>query len=114
MLIKNFDESRLTTAALLSGNEEQFRSLVIVLALQGLKSQWVNPREKIIFKAILDQANIPTDTELSFSISIDDPLGENVNLISYNEYFGWYYVTFFTEQMMIPEGTLRRLIRSNL
>ena len=108
--IKHFDESRLTTAALLSGNEEQFRSLVIVLALQGVKSQWVNPREKIILKAILDQANIPTDTELSFSISIDDPLGENVNLISYNEYFGWYYVTFFTEQMMIPEGTLRRLM----
>jgi len=31
-------------------------------------------------------------------------------LISYNEYFGWYYVTFFTDQMMISEGTLRRLM----
>ena len=29
------DASRLTTAALLSGSEEQFRSLVLVLALQG-------------------------------------------------------------------------------
>ena len=104
------DSSRLTTAALLSGNEEQFRSLVIVLALQGARSQWVNPTEKIIFKSILDKANIPVDTKLTFSISIDDPLGKNVDLISYNEYFGWYYVTFFTEQMMIPEGTLRRLM----
>jgi len=104
------DKTRLTTAALLSGSEEQFRSLVIVLALQGIKSNWVDPKEKAIFKSILEQANIPVDIELNFSISIDDPLGETVDLISYNEYFGWYYVTFFTEQMRISEGTLRKLM----
>ena len=104
------DSSRLSTAALLSGSEEQFRSLVLVLALQGSKSQWVSPKEKAIFQLILDQANIPIDSELSFSLSIDDPLGESVDLISYNEYFGWYYVTFFTDQMMISEGTLRKLM----
>ena len=104
------DTTRLTTAALLSGSEEQFRSLVIVLALQGIKSNWVDPKEKAIFQSILEQANIPVDIELNFSISIDDPLGETVDLISYNEYFGWYYVTFFTEQMRISEGTLRKLI----
>ena len=104
------DSSRLTTAALLSGSEEQFRSLVLVLALQGAKSKWVEPQEKAIFSAILDQANITIEDELSFSLSIDDPLGESIDLISYNEYFGWYYVTFFTDQMMISEGTLRRLM----
>ena len=104
------DSSRLSTAALLSGSEEQFRSLVLVLALQGAKSQWVSPKEKAIFQLILDQANIPIDSELSFSLSIDEPLGESVDLISYNEYFGWYYVTFFTDQMMISEGTLRKLM----
>jgi beta-glucuronidase len=104
------DKTRLTTAALLSGSEEQFRSLVIVLALQGIKSNWIDPKEKAIFQSILEQANIPVDIELNFSISIDDPLGETIDLISYNEYFGWYYVTFFTEQMRISEGTLRKLI----
>ncbi len=104
------DSSRLSTAALLSGSEEQFRSLVLVLALQGAKSQWVSPKEKAIFLSIIDQANIQIDSDLSFSISIDDPLGESVDLISYNEYFGWYYVTFFTDQMMISEGTLRKLM----
>ena len=108
--IETIDSTRLTTAALLSGSEEQFKALVLVLALQGVKSQWVNPQEKAIFQFILDQANIPIDSELNFSISIDDPLGESVDLISYNEYFGWYYVTFFTDQMMIPEGTLRKLM----
>ena len=104
------DSSRLTTAALLSGSEEQFRSLVLVLALQGAKSKWVDPKEKAIFKSILDQANISIDRELNFSLSIADPLGESLDLISYNEYFGWYYVTFFTDQMMISEGTLRELM----
>ena len=108
--IEAIDSTRLTTAALLSGSEEQFKALVLVLALQGVKSQWVNPQEKAIFQFILDQANIPIDSELNFSISIDDPLGKSVDLISYNEYFGWYYVTFFTDQMMIPEGTLRKLM----
>jgi len=104
------DTSRLTTAALLSGSEEQFRSLVLVLALQGAKSKWVDPKEKAIFKSILDRANVSIDHELNFSLSIEDPLGESVDLISYNEYFGWYYVTFFTDQMMISEGTLRQLM----
>jgi beta-glucuronidase len=94
----------------LSGSEEQFKALVLVLALQGIKSSWVSPKEKTIFQSILAQANIPIDSNLNFSISIDDPLGKSVDLISYNEYFGWYYVTFFTEQMMISEGTLRKLM----
>ena len=108
--IEAIDSTRLTTAALLSGSEEQFKALVLVLALKGFNSQWVNPQEKAIFQFMLDQANIPIDSELNFSISIDDPLGESVDLISYNEYFGWYYVTFFTDQMMISEGTLRKLM----
>ena len=108
--IEVIDSTRLTTAALLSGSEEQFKALVLVLALKGFNSQWVNSQEKAIFQFILDQANIPIDSELNFSISIDDPLGESVDLISYNEYFGWYYVTFFTDQMMISEGTLRKLM----
>ncbi len=108
--IRVYDKSRLTTAALLSGSEEQFRSLVIALALQGVHSEWVEHKEKIIFQSILSQGNVPINTEINFSISIDDPLGEIVDLISYNEYFGWYYVTFFTDQMMISEGTLRKLM----
>jgi beta-glucuronidase len=108
--IEKFDSTRLTTAALLSGSEEQFRSLVLVLALQGAKSEWVDANEKYIFQSILDQANIAVNTQLNFSISIEDPLGDSIDLISYNEYFGWYYVTFFTEQMKISEGTLRKLM----
>ena len=65
---------------------------------------------RAIFKSILDQANISIDHELNFSLSIEDPLGESVDLISYNEYFGWYYVTFFADEIMVSEGTLRQLM----
>lgn len=108
--LKINDNTRLTTAALLSGSEEQFKLLVLGLALQGTKSEWVNAEEKIIFKSILKNANFSEDSKLNFSISIDDPLGESLDLISYNEYFGWYYVTFFVDQMQVEEGTLRRLM----
>ena len=104
------DQSRLTTAALLSGNEEQFKLLVLVLAIQGINSEWVSSKEKFIFKSILSQANVTAEAKLNFSISIDDPLGELVDIISYNEYFGWYYTTFLAEQIQIKEGTLRRLM----
>ena len=104
------DQSRLTTAALLSGSEEQFKLLVLVLAIQGINSEWVSSKEKFIFKSILSQANVTAEAKLNFSISIDDPLGELVDIISYNEYFGWYYTTFLAEQIQIKEGTLRRLM----
>ena len=104
------DQSRLTTAALLSGNEEQFKLLVLVLAIQGINSEWVSSKEKFIFKSILSQANVTAEAKLNFSISIDDPLGELVDIISYNEYFGWYYATFLAEKIQIKEGTLRRLM----
>ncbi len=108
--IELIDTSRLTTAALLSGSEEQFELLVLALASQGAKSEWVDEKERFIFQSILAKANIPIDAHIKFSLSIDDPLGELVDLISYNEYFGWYYVTFFADQIMVSEGTLRKLM----
>ncbi len=109
-IIKLKDQSRLTTAALLSGSEEQFRSLILVLAIQGIKSNWVSEDEKLIFQSILSESNISPNMKLDFSISIDDPLGELVDLISYNEYFGWYYTSFFADQIKVSEGTLRKLM----
>ena len=108
--IELIDNTRLTTAALLSGSEEQFELLVLALASQGVKSEWVDEKERFIFQSILAKANIPLDAHIKFSLSIDDPLGELVDLISYNEYFGWYYVTFFADQIMVSEGTLRKLM----
>ena len=47
------DSSRLTTAALLSGSEEQFRSLVLVLALQGAKSNGLIQKKKLFLNQFL-------------------------------------------------------------
>ena len=47
--IEKFDSSRLTTAALLSGSEEQFRSLVIVLLFKVLNLNGSMQMKNIFF-----------------------------------------------------------------
>ena len=41
---------------------------------------------------------------------ITDPLGELVDLVSYNEYFGWYYSRFIADQTGVSERTIRLLM----
>jgi beta-glucuronidase len=41
---------------------------------------------------------------------IDDPLGELVDIVSYNEYFGWYYARALAPQMGVSEQTIRKLM----
>ena len=36
-----------------------------------------------------------------------DQLGEIVDVIGYNEYFGWYYAPFFVPQFQVDEKTVR-------
>jgi len=41
-------------------------------------------------------------------VVIADPLGEVVDIVGYNEYFGWYYSKFFAETLGVDEGATRR------
>ena len=106
----SLDSTRLISAALLSGNAEQFRSLVYFLALEGLKHDFVLPEEKAIFRSITDQMKYLYGDQEHFSINIDDPLAEHLDIIAYNEYFGWYYTSFLVDQIGVRESTLRKLM----
>ena len=108
--VRSLDSSRLTTAALLSGDRGEFQELILALSLLGVNSPEVNTKEKIIFKSLLSQAEVDSKTEVQFKIEINDPLGEIVDLISYNEYFGWYYSLIFADQLKVKESTLRQLM----
>ena len=46
----------------------------------------------------------------NFSININDPLAEHLDIIAYNEYFGWYYTSFLVDQIGVRESTLRKLM----
>ena len=104
------DSSRLISAALLSGNAEQFRSLVYFLAKEGMRHDFVLPEEKVIFKNIVGQMKSLYQDYDHFFINIDDPLAEYLDVIAYNEYFGWYYTSFLVDQIGVRESTLRQLM----
>jgi beta-glucuronidase len=46
----------------------------------------------------------------AFRINIEDPLAEHLDVIAYNEYFGWYYTSFIVDQLGVEESTLRKLM----
>ena len=108
--VRNLDSSRLTTAALLSGDRGEFQELMLALCLLGVNSPDVSDKEKNIFKSLLSQAGLDSKAKVQFKIEVNDPLGELVDLISYNEYFGWYYSLIFADQLKVKESTLRKLM----
>ena len=40
-------------------------------------------------------------------IMLKDPLGDVVDIIGYNEYFGWYYASWLGAQLPVDQGTTR-------
>jgi beta-glucuronidase len=84
--------------------------LVYFLAIEGLKHDFVLPEEKAIFKGITDQMKFLYGDQEYFSINIDDPLAEHLDIIAYNEYFGWYYTSFLVDQIGVRESILRKLM----
>jgi len=108
--VRNLDSSRLTTAALLSGDRGELQELILALCLLGVNSPEVSDKEKIIFKSLISQAGLDLTTKVQFKVEVNDPLGELVDLISYNEYFGWYYSLVFADQLKVKESTLRKLM----
>lgn len=108
--VRNLDSSRLTTAALLSGDRGELQELILALCSLGVNSPEVSDKEKMIFKSLLKEAGLDSKTKVKFKIEVNDPLGELVDLISYNEYFGWYYSLVFADQLKVKESTLRKLM----
>lgn len=105
------DDSRLVSAALLGDTRRELKHVAAHLAAYGQDSDVASPEEQMIFKGILasagDQAPEPGS---GFTLVIDDPLGELVDIVSYNEYFGWYYSRFLAPQLGVSEQTVRKLM----
>lgn len=108
---RSLDRSRLLTAALMGNPGDELAEIVLHIAARGIRRDDVAPKDKAIFKAILDKAgeNVPAPDE-KLKLKITDPLGELVDVISYNEYFGWYYALIFSSQIGIGEDVLRPII----
>ena len=104
------DVSRLTSAAILSGDAKTFAKLINIIAKAGLETKDLTAKERHIFEEIVKNVPIPFEKLLPFEININDPLANKLDLIAYNEYFGWYYSSFFSAQIGIRESLLREIM----
>ena len=104
------DVSRLTSAAILSGDAQTFSKLISIIAKVGLEKKDLTAKERYIFEEIVKNVPIPVEKLLPFEININDPLANELDLIAYNEYFGWYYTSFFSAQIGIRESLLREIM----
>ena len=104
------DVSRLKSAAILSGDAQTFSKLISIIAKVGLEKKDLTAKERYIFEEIVKNVPIPVEKLLPFEININDPLANELDLIAYNEYFGWYYTSFFSAQIGIRESLLREIM----
>ena len=104
------DVSRLTSAAILSGDAQTFAKLISIIAKEGLEKKDLTAKERYIFEEIIKNVPVPVEKLLPFEININDPLANELDLIAYNEYFGWYYTSFFSAQIGIRESLLREIM----
>ena len=47
-------------------------------------------------------------------VELDDPLGEIVDVVGYNEYFGWYYSAAFAANLPASEADIRRVVLQDI
>lgn len=109
--VRELDDSRLVSAALLGDTRRELKHVAAHLAAHGQGSDIASDQEKAIFQGVLAAAgDAAPEPGSSFTLVIDDPLGELVDIVSYNEYFGWYYARALAPQMGVSEQTIRKLM----
>lgn len=108
--IREMDSSRLVSAALFGGFD-QFGQLVTHIAADALAGGKLTPQQEAIFRGVLKKAGdaAPAPGE-GFTLVISDPLGELIDIVAYNEYFGWYYSGMLARTLGIGEEVMRPLM----
>ncbi len=109
---RRIDESgRLLTAALLGDFRREFGGLVRRLAVELLRDPELRaPAVRGALQALAaeQEGESGAASGAGVEIRLADPLGETVDVIGYNEYFGWYYSTFLARQLPVDEARVRR------
>ena len=104
------DVSRLKSAAILSGDAQTFFKTNQYYCKSRARKKDLTAKERYIFEEIVKNVPVPVEKLLPFEININDPLANELDLIAYNEYFGWYYTSFFSAQIGIRESLLREIM----
>jgi len=109
--VRAMDETRLVSAALFGNPRDELREVALYIAARGLARPDTPENARAVFSAIVAQAgdHAPQPDDL-LTLTITDPLGEILDVVGYNEYFGWYYSGLFAQQMGVEEDVLRPIM----
>ena len=118
--IRKLDNTRPLTAALFGDPRGFVGRLARVVAARRLQESDASPSEKTQLSAFLarvlnkpepinDPAVISELASTPLGIVVDDPLGDVIDVIGFNQYLGWYYEAPVARALGIDEAVVRRL-----
>ncbi len=111
---RSLDLSNRPLAAALVGNvTEEFTAVIKRLVAEMLRDPSLDdPAVRQHLQGMAAQLIDDMDAVLNGEIEVmlEDPLGDVVDVIGYNEYFGWYYAAFLNKMLPVDEATTRHFI----
>ncbi len=107
--VRTLDANRLVSAALLGAGAKELAAIMGHLAARALAAGGLSATEQQAFEQVLEEAG-PVSADAGYTVVIDDPLGELVDVVGYNQYFGWYYSVYFARRIGVGEHVIRPLM----
>lgn len=118
--IRSLDNTRPLTAALFGDPRGFVGRLARVVAARRLQESDASQSEKAQLSRFLarvlnkpelinDPAVISQQASMPLEIVVDDPLGDVIDVIGFNQYLGWYYEAPVARALGIDEAVVRRL-----
>ena len=105
-ITRSLDHTRLIAAALF-GNPREFADVVIPRVIKSaIDDPKLNKEKRNKLSAYIEKNKALFEKNTS-TILLDDPLGEFIDIIGYNEYFGWYYSAFLSPMLPLDEKEIR-------
>ena len=109
-LTRDLDNTRLVSGALI-GNIHAFDAVARHAAAKGAVDDDFSVETQNKFKAYLakQEGHIPSASDHYHHV-IDDPLGELSDIVSYNQYFGWYYSAMLHKKIGVTQAEMRQVM----
>ncbi|MEE4143422.1 MAG: glycoside hydrolase family 2 TIM barrel-domain containing protein [Halieaceae bacterium] len=88
--------------------------LVVFIGRELVDSMLADEKPGADTGATTGEANPAAADADQILIELDDPLGDIVDVVGYNEYFGWYYSAAFAANLPASEADIRRVVLNDI
>lgn len=114
--VRQLDDTRLVSAAIYGRDRDVRQPVVNAIRARLLIDAEVTEEIKAQVREALLAAGVDTEDRAALErlalaprLSIDDPLSEYIDVIAWNEYFGWYYASQWAATVPIDEAIMARM-----